>query len=61
MNFVKSYCKVHMEREVPTSVWVEQAKQLIGKTPEEQDAMREQWAKEIEAMYPLKEKYRTGK
>ena len=27
----------------------------------EQDAMREQWAKEIEAKYPLKEKYRAKK
>lgn len=52
----ESYLKARMEREVPISVIVEQCLSLQGKTEQEQDELREQYAKEILSKYPAKEK-----
>ena len=54
-NFSSLYCKVCMERKVPISVKVENAKKLMGKSDEEQIRMKEQFVREIEATYPYKE------
>ena len=52
----ESYLKAFLERDVPISVIVEQCLSLQGKTEEEQNALREQYASEIESKYPLKAK-----
>ena len=52
----ESYLKACMEREVPISVIVEQCLSLQGKTEQEQDEMREQYAKEIVSKFPMKTK-----
>ncbi len=43
-----------MEREVPISVKAQVAMQIKDLKPEEQDSIRTEWAKKIEAMYPYK-------
>lgn len=50
------YWRACTERAVPISVKVEQCLSLQGKTEEEQNALREQYASEIESKYPLKAK-----
>ena len=50
----ESYLRACMAKEVPVSVLVANAKALQGKTEQEQDEMREAWAKEIMAKYPNK-------
>ena len=52
MKCNSAYLKVCLERRVPVSVLVENALALEGKSEQEQDEMRETWAKEIEAKYP---------
>ena len=54
MKCNKSYLRACTEREVPLSVLKKNALKLLGKTEAEQDEMREIFAKEIEATYPLK-------
>lgn len=52
----ESYLKAFLERDVPISVIVERCLSLQGKIEEEQNALREQYASEIESKYPLKAK-----
>lgn len=52
----KAYLKAWMERKVPASVLVEQYLQYKDKPAEEQIRMKEEFAKEIEATYPLEKK-----
>lgn len=47
-----AYLKAYLERKVPVSVLEENALALEGKTEQEQDEMRERWAKEIVLKYP---------
>ena len=49
-----AYLKAVLGHQVPISVLAENALALEGKTEQEQDEMREQWAKEIAAKYPEK-------
>ncbi len=51
MKCNESYMKACMERNVPISVLKENALKLQGKTEQEQDEMREVWAKEIQEKY----------
>lgn len=53
MKINENYFRVWLERDVPTSVLLEKARILRGKTEKEQDELREMWAKEFEAKYPL--------
>lgn len=53
-SFSKAYCKACSEREVPTSLLVEQYYQYKHKPEEEQIEVKNQFAKEIEAAYPYK-------
>ena len=50
----EAYFTACMERKVPISVKAENAMKLQGKTEQEQDEMREAFAREIVAKYPLK-------
>ena len=50
----EAYLKACLERDVPISVIVEQCLSLQGKSEEEQDALREQYAKDVESSYPIK-------
>ena len=54
MKANESYMKVCTERNVPLSVKRAVAMQIKDLSPEEQDSIREEWAKKIEATYPYK-------
>lgn len=54
MTFSEKYCRACVEREVPTSVLLNYLEQLRGKPDEEQIAMKDRFALEIEATYPYK-------
>ena len=56
MKCNESYLKAVLARKVPISVLERNALALQGKTEEEQDAMREVWAKEILEKYPVRQK-----
>ena len=49
------YMKAVLERKVPTSVLIEQAQLLKGKSEQEQNDLREKWAEEILEKYPMKQ------
>ena len=51
-----AYLKAVLAKQVPVSVLAENALALEGKTEQEQDEMREAWAKEIMAKYPDRKK-----
>ena len=51
----ESFFKACTERKVPYSLLAKLCVGLDEKTPEEQDSIREEWAKKIEATYPYKE------
>ena len=51
-----AYLKAVLAKQVPVSVLAKNALALEGKTEQEQDEMREAWAKEIMAKYPDREK-----
>ena len=53
-SFSKAYCKACSGRIVPTSLLVEQYYQYKDKSEEEQIALKNQFAKEIEATCPYK-------
>lgn len=54
MNYCPPYAKACVERDVPIEV-IEKVYDLIkDKSPEEQDAIRVEWAKKIEETYPYK-------
>ena len=55
MNYVREYAKACAEREVPTSVVIKVYFEIKDKPPEEQDSIRRDWAKIIEATYPYRE------
>ena len=48
------YLRVCTEREIPYSELLAVANEIWDKSPEEQDTIREQKAKEFESKYPLK-------
>ena len=50
-----AYMKVCMERKIPTSALEEVADAIWGKSPEQQDLIREEKAREFAEKYPLKE------
>lgn len=54
MNFIPAYAKACSEREVPIQIIVKIFCLIKDKPPEEQDAIREEWAKKIEETYPYK-------
>ena len=54
MNFIEAYWRACTERDVPLSVKAQVAMQIKNLKPEEQDSIRTEWAKKIEAMYPYK-------
>ena len=54
MTFNERYCRAGMERIVPTSVRLEHLERLKRKTEEEQIALKEILAAEIEATCPYK-------
>lgn len=54
MTFNERYCKACMERIVPTSIRLEHLERLKGLSDEEQIALKEQLAAEIEATCPYK-------
>ena len=54
MTFNERYCRAGMERVVPTSVRLAHLELLRGKSDEEQIALKEKLAAEIEATCPYK-------
>ena len=58
MNLHLGYARAVTERMVPSSVLVEQSKQIHGKPEEEQNKLKDKFTKEILEKYPLNEKYK---
>ena len=54
MKMNLAYSKACAEREVPLSVIEKVYYEIKDKPPEEQDSIREEWARKIEATYPYK-------
>lgn len=60
MNLHLGYARAVTERMVPSSVLVEQSKQIHGKPEEEQKKLKDKFTEEILEKYPVKEKYRQS-
>ncbi len=60
LNFSEKYCKACMERDVPASILVKQMQAYDGKAPEEQRALKDQFAEEILKKYPKKQRQMIG-
>lgn len=58
MTFCENYCRACIEREVPTSVLLHHLELMEGKPDEEKIRMKEQFAKEIRAQFPEKQRNR---
>ena len=50
----EAYYQACTARKVPVSVLAQVYEEIKDKNPEEQDSIREEWAKRIEAEYPYK-------
>ncbi len=57
MNFVEAYYKACTERNVPSSVKAQVWMEIKDKSPEEQDRIREEWAKIIMETYPPRKRH----
>lgn len=59
MTFCENYCRACIEREVPTPVLLHHLELMEGKTDAEKIRMKEQFAKEIRAQFPEKQRSRN--